>query len=195
MLSETIIINCTWKNKSFWVPKLYTVRYRESLIYVHKITPSACFYYYLWFFLFKSWWVCPFVLSIASCTNFASFRTLLCSVRGIDTLLVTPPRLALYIGFDKYTRRQRSSFPSEEKAGHASPIAEFAFYFSWRGARRRRFSWADLAHTYALCCKSSLAKTHAKCHSFTSQSNPSVSKIKKKDKGNERDMTRLSIST
>jgi hypothetical protein len=58
-----------------------------------------------------------------------------------STLLVTPPRLALYytIGFDKYTRRQRSSFPSEEKAGHASPIAEFAFYFSLR-ARRRRFS-------------------------------------------------------
>lgn len=39
---------------------------------------------------------------------------------------------AAILALINYFYRQRSSFPSKEKAGHASPIAEFAFYFSWR---------------------------------------------------------------
>jgi hypothetical protein len=118
---------------------IYTVRYRESLIYT-KSLHQLVFITTYGFLSVQILMSMPIRTFNCLVHNFFPLSGHFCSVRGIDTLLVTPPRLALYIGFDKYTRRQRSSFPSEEKAGHASPIAEFAFYFSWRGACPSRFS-------------------------------------------------------
>lgn len=83
-----------------------------------------------------------------------------------------------------YSYRQRSSFPSKEKAGHASPIAEFAFYFSWRALSTEIFmSGSNL--TCTLPQKFHLAKNTLHDADFHFHL-----RVLKKDKGN--DMTLVS---